>query len=277
MFENNTDKFDQHFLVDKEVIKQFLTAANITKKDVVVEIGPGKGQITCQISIRAKKVICIELDQRLKPYLDDIQKNYNNVEVIYGNVLNTYIPECNKIITSLPYSIIEPFINKLLKCKFEELIMITGKRYAENVISKQMNKLSLLTNCFFDAEYILDIPPKCFNPAPRVMSSMIKLKPKSEYDIDDMKELIFRYMFFYQEKKTKNALVESIIKAYNVKGEQITQRMARELINNCFCDENLLEKKFINYSNKEIMQINNIIEELINEKSRSQKIKGKTL
>lgn len=90
--------------------------------------------------------------------------------------------------------------------------MITGKRYAENVISKQMNKLSLLKNCFFDAEYILDIPPKCFNPAPRVMSSMIKLTPKSEYDIDGMKELTFRYMFFIKKIKLKMLLLNQLLK-----------------------------------------------------------------
>ena len=54
-------------------------------------------------------------------------------------MLDTYIPTCNKIVTSLPYSIIEPFINKLLKCQFEEIIMITGKKYAEAVVTKKVN------------------------------------------------------------------------------------------------------------------------------------------
>lgn len=276
MFENDTDKFDQHFLVDQKMIFKFLATANIDKNDVVVEIGPGKGQITRQIARQAKKVICIELDQRLKPYLNMVQKECDNIEIIYGNVLDTYIPTCNKIVTSLPYSIIEPFINKLLKCQFEEIIMITGKKYAEAVVTKKVNKLSLLTNCFFNAKYILDIPPECFNPSPRVMSSIIKLKPKSEYDIEDDKELIFRFMFYFQDKKIKNALVEVFIRSFEIRNEKITQRTVRKLISD-FCDDaSLLEKKFMNCSNKELQQIDILIDEMIKKKFL-ERVKSKTL
>ena len=111
MFINETDKLDQHFLFDEEVINKFINFCDLKDTNVVVEVGPGEGNITRLLCEKSKQVIAIEKDLRLKGKLDILEKEYDNLQVIYGNVLDTYIPECDKIITSLPYSIIEPFIN----------------------------------------------------------------------------------------------------------------------------------------------------------------------
>lgn len=256
MFENDTDRFDQHFLIDENTINTFIEEANLSKKDIVVEIGPGKGQITSLIAPKVKKLICIELDERLKSYLKKIQDKYKNIDIIYSNVLEEYIPECNKIITSLPYSIIEPFINKLLKCKFDEIIMIIGKRYADGVINNELNKLSLLTNCYFKTTYIMDIPPEYFNPSPRVMSAMIKLVPISDRQIKDFNLLIFRYMFYYRDKKVRNALMESLIRSFEIVNNPITKRISKDIINNLEIEEELLNKLFSTCSNDEIVYLN---------------------
>ena len=149
MFKQDSDHLDQHFLVDEEVVQDFISYAHIEKEDIVVEVGPGRGILTKKIAPLAKKVICIELDLTLKDTLDALKENYNNLEIIYDNVLKAYIPPCDKIITALPYSIIEPFINKLLKCDFKEVIMIMGNRFVDSVCNHEITKLSLLTNCFF--------------------------------------------------------------------------------------------------------------------------------
>ena len=254
MFLNNTDYFDQHFLIDSQVINKFIESANLSKNDVVVEIGPGKGQITELIAPRVKKIICIELDTRLKPFLKELQKKHSNIEVIYDSVLSVEIPHCNKIITSLPYSIVEPFMHKMINTKFDELLMITGSRFAKGVRDNELSKLALMTNCYFESEYIMDIIPSSFKPEPRVVSSMIKLKHNDINAISNFNLLMFRYMFYFADKNIKNSLIESLIKIRN-----ITQKQSKEIINSVNLDKELSEKKFETCSNEDLLKLNDII------------------
>ncbi len=253
MFKNDTDLLDQHFLKDREVINNFINLCNIKNNEEVVEIGPGTGTLTKELCPKAKKVTAIELDNNLKPYLDKLVSKYNNLEIIYGNSLEEYIPKCDKIITALPYSIIEPFINKLLKCEFKELYMIMGLNYINNLESN--NKLSLLTKSFFNVEKLGEIPPDAFEPKPRVMSGIVKLTPK-ELDIND-KYYIIRELFFYRDKKIKNSLKEILIKKYN-----ITQKESISKIEELNINEELLDKKFEVLSNKELEELLDNIKEL---------------
>ena len=131
-FNNNTEYLDQHFLINEDIINKFIDICNLFKEDIVLEIGPGKGVLTKIISSKVKKLYVIEKDIRLKKYLDKI----DNIEVIYDSCLDVDFPKVDKIITSLPYSIIEPFIYKLINTDFKELYMIIGKSYVDNVLNK---------------------------------------------------------------------------------------------------------------------------------------------
>ena len=252
-FVNETDKLDQHFLIDEKVIQKFIESAELKESDIVVEVGPGKGNISSLIVSKVKKLYLIEKDERLKHFLNKLLR-YDNVEIIYDSVLDTFIPKCDKIITSLPYSIIEPFIYKIIKCDFKEIIMITGNKYADNVISNKITKLSLLTNCFFKATKIMDILPESFNPKPRVLSSMIKLVKISENDLSDIL-IIFRNLFFYGDKKLKNALMESLIRLNYLKGNNLTKKEAKEIIAKVNLSEEILSKEFNIVSNEELALI----------------------
>ena len=170
MFENDSDYLDQHFLIDDSVINKFINICNLNKEDVIVEIGPGKGNITKRIIPKVKDIILIEKDIRLKEYLDKLE-----AKVIYDNVLNIDIPKCDKIITSLPYSIIEPFIYKLVNSNFKEVYMIMGSNYINNCLNKEITNLSILTNTYFNIEKYFDIPKEDFYPMPKTLSSVIKL------------------------------------------------------------------------------------------------------
>src|SRR5574344_1123521 len=129
MFKEDTDALDQHFLIDADVKNAFLKEIDVSNDDDIVEIGPGKGNRTRLMSPYAKSLTVIEIDKRLAPYLEAIP----NIKIIYGSCLDEDIPKCNKIVTSLPYSITEPFIYKLTNTLFDKLIMICGKRYADSV------------------------------------------------------------------------------------------------------------------------------------------------
>lgn len=257
-FINETDKLDQHFLVDQTIIDRFIKEANLKKSDVVVEVGPGKGNISKFIADKVKKLYLIELDRRLEKYLVPLSYEKGNIELIFDSVLDTFIPECDKIITSLPYSIVEPFIYKVIKCDFKEMLMITGSRFANNVMENKITKLSLLTNSFFKVEKIMDIIPESFNPKPRVLSSMIKLTKIKETDLSDAM-IILRNLYFYDDKKIKNALIESFIRLNYLKNIKLTQKEAKKIVNELNIDEILLNKTFNSISNEEL----NIIYESI--------------
>ena len=249
MFNNDTNYLDQHFLIDNKVIDDFINEVDPKIDDVIVEIGPGKGVITSKILPYVNNYTVIEKDSNLIPFLSE----FNGINIINANVLDIEIPKCNKIITSLPYSIIEPFIYKLIDTKFDKLIMICGNNYALNVLNKSNNKLSLLTNMFFKMNYIEEIKPSSFNPEPRVLSSLITLEPLDE-SILNKNELIIRNLFLYRYMKLKNALKEILIKLNN-----ITQNEAKDIINKYNIEDNILNKKFDDLSNFEVNYLINII------------------
>ena len=240
MFINDTDYLDQHFLVDDKVILDFIKSCNLTKDEIVVEVGPGKGTLTKIIAPKVKELTVIELDQRLKEYLDKVP----NIKVIYGNVLDIDIPLCDKIITALPYSIIEPFMHKMIKTNFKELYMIMGSNYVNNVINNKITYLSLLTNTFFKTNKLFDIYPESFNPKPRVMSSAVKMVKKEEYSQLDK---LFINMFNLNNMKVKNALRESLIKENN-----ITKKESKKIIEELNINEDILNKRFDMLSNDEL-------------------------
>ena len=254
-FINDTDYFDQHFLIDDKIINKFIDISQFNSNDVVVEIGPGNGVLTNIIAKKVKKLYCIELDVRLKKYLDEICKKNKNVEIIYSSVLDIEIPKCNKIITSLPYSIVEPFMHKMIKTDFEELFMITGNKFAKGVENKEITYLSLLTNCFFDFEKVMEIEPTSFNPMPHTLSAMLKIKHKEE---KNKIYLFFKNMYLLDHKKIKNAIIESLIQI----GYVNTQRESRNIIDSLDLSSDLLETKFEVCSNEQLMVLYKKIEKL---------------
>ena len=259
-FKNDTNYLDQHFLVDKSIFNTFIEEANLSVYETVVEIGPGKCEISDIIAKRSKHLTCIEKDLKLEPYLNILQEKHDNVEVIFDSALHAYIPECDKIISALPYSITEPFIEKLLRCNFKEAILIVGKRFADSVVEEKINKLALLTNSFFRAEKIIDIAPDAFNPQPRVMSSMIRLTPLKREELNySFKKFIFRELFFNRDKKLKNNLMEAMIEFVKLHDKPLTKKESKAIIEGYNIPKETLNKQIENLSNEEFELIYNAL------------------
>lgn len=255
-FVNDTNYLDQHFLVDKSVMNAFIDACNLNITDNVVEIGPGKGDLSDTIARRVNHITCIEIDRNLEPFINVLKERHDNLDVIYGNALNVFIPDCNKIISALPYSITEPFIEKLLRCNFEEADLIVGKRFADAVAENKIEKLSLLTNSFFKVEKVFDIEPNAFNPQPRVMSSMIRLTPMLRSELkNNFKKFVFREMFFKRDRKLKNNLMEALIEFAKVHGTKLTKKESKSVVEEYNIDKLTLNKKMENLSNEEFKSI----------------------
>ncbi len=251
-FINDINYLDQHFLIDKTIINAFIDASHLKINENVVEIGPGKGDISDTIARRVNHLTCIEIDRNLEPFINVLKDRHSNIDVMYGSALNVYIPKCDKIISALPYSITEPFIEKLIRCDFDEAILIVGKRFADNVVEKNHNKLALLTNSFFRVEKIMDIGPDAFDPRPRVMSSMIRIIPIKREDLNlNFRKFIFREMFFYRDRKLKNNLMEALIEFVKLHGKKLTKKESKSIIDGYNLPKEMLNKRMENLSNDE--------------------------
>ena len=110
---NPNKKLGQNFLIDKNIVKKIIAVSEINQNDVILEIGTGLGALTEDIAKLAKKIYGIEIDHRLSSYLKDKLSIYSNIEIIHGDVLDIEIPEHNKVISNIPYTITGPLIDKI--------------------------------------------------------------------------------------------------------------------------------------------------------------------
>jgi 16S rRNA (adenine1518-N6/adenine1519-N6)-dimethyltransferase len=213
-------KFGQNFLIDTHVLDKIIKAAEITKEDFVVEIGPGIGTLTQYLCENAREVVAVEIDKMLLPILEDTLSAYDNVSVINQDILkldlNTVIKERNngrpiKIVANLPYYITTPIIMDLFE-KHIPLINVTvmvQKEVAERMQSapgsKDYGALSLAVQYYAKPYIAANVPPNCFMPRPGVGSAVIKLTLHTDTPITVQDEgLLFRLIraSFNQRRKT---------------------------------------------------------------------------
>ena len=172
-------KIGQNFLIDKQVVKREINYADLSKNDIVLEIGPGEGILTKILATKAKKVIAIEIDSRLVEKLEPTLPD--NVRLINSDVLkidfNT-IPAFNKVVSNLPFQISSPITFKLLEYPFTKAVLIYQKDFADRMVAKQGSKdySRLSVGVYYKAHCrILEtVSRKCFYPTPKVDSCIIE-------------------------------------------------------------------------------------------------------
>ncbi len=232
-----TLSFDQHFLTNIDIVKASVKAAELSKKDTVLEIGSGKGILTKELAKKCKEVIAIEIDESLKPELEKLPKN---VEILYGNALKLIDDvHFTKIVANIPYSITEPLFGKLLKLELEVAILLIGKNFYE--LLSQAGKWNTISKLFFEIEKVMDVSRDDFEPRPRTDSVLIKITPrKKPLSIEEkiMKELILQ-----DDKKLKNALLFAQMRVRN-----ITKNQAREEIEKIKLSKELWDKRVMHLS-----------------------------
>ena len=213
----------QNFLINDEVIQRTIDAANITNKDLIIEIGPGLGTLTNLLLEKAKKVIAIELDNRMVNILKERFELYNNFEIIYDDVLKVDLKniiekekrengiETVKIVANLPYYITTPIIMKLLEDKLdiESITVMVQKEVADRLTAipgeKKAGAITYSVNYYCEAENVVEVPKESFVPAPEVESGVIKLilRDKAPVELKD-EDKFFKLIkvSFMQRRKT---------------------------------------------------------------------------
>ncbi len=212
-------KYGQNFLQDQYILDSIVDGAKVTKEDVIIEIGPGQGALTKHLAIEADRVYCIEIDEDLKPYLDKIERDYENVEVNYGDFLELDFKAFlehraisrYKLVANLPYYITTPILMKLYE-EGGDFVSITvmvqkevGDRLASESGTKDYGALTALTQIICDVDKVCDVPNTSFYPVPKVDSVVIKLirndRIKEVKDINIFKRVV-KAAFFNRRKNS---------------------------------------------------------------------------
>lgn len=218
---NFQKKFGQNFLIDTHVLEKIIRAANITKDDFIVEIGPGIGTMTQYLCEAAREVVAVEIDKKLIPILEnDTLAAYDNVTVINQDILkldlNKLVQERNngkpvKVVANLPYYITTPIIMGLFEkdTPIENITVMVQKEVAERMQvgpgTKDYGALSLAVQFYADPYIVANVPPNCFMPRPNVGSAVIQLTKHKEKPVKVKDEkLMFRLIraSFNQRRKT---------------------------------------------------------------------------
>nr|MCR4717169.1 16S rRNA (adenine(1518)-N(6)/adenine(1519)-N(6))-dimethyltransferase RsmA [Lachnospiraceae bacterium] len=213
-------KFGQNFLIDSHVLNKIIDASDITKDDLVLEIGPGIGTLTQYLAEAAREVVAVEIDRDACEVLKATLSPYENVTVINKDVLKMDLKrialEYNddrpfKVVANLPYYITTPIIMTLLEERLPlELITVmvqkeVALRMQAEPGSKDYGALSLAVQYYADPYIAANVPPNCFMPRPNVGSAVIRLKlhDKPPVKVDD-EELMFKLIraSFNQRRKT---------------------------------------------------------------------------
>ncbi len=221
-------KFGQNFLIDGHVLDKIIAAAEVTKEDCVVEIGPGIGTLTQYLAEAARNVISIEIDKMLIPILQETLADYDNVTVINQDVLKTdlweLVREHNegrpvKVVANLPYYITTPIIMNLFESRLpvSSVTVMVQKEVAQRMQAgpgtKDYGALSLAVQYFAVPYIAANVPPNCFMPRPRVGSAVIRLtrheKPPVEVADEQAMFQIIRASFNQRRKTLVNSLHNS--------------------------------------------------------------------
>lgn len=253
---NFQKKFGQNFLIDEHVLDKIIRAAEITKNDYVLEIGPGIGTMTQYLACAAREVTAVEIDRALIPILEDTLKEYDNVSIINEDILKVDIAalakEKNggrpiKVVANLPYYITTPIIMGLFESHvpLESITVMVQKEVADRMQvgpgTKDYGALSLAVQYYAEPYIVANVPPNCFMPRPAVGSAVIRLTRHQKPPVEVMDEkLMFRLIraSFNQRRKTlanglKNsgelnlskevitAAIEKLGKGSSVRGEAL--------------------------------------------------------
>ena len=239
----------QNFLIASWVPESIARESGVTRDVGVLEIGPGIGPLTQQLCLNAGKVCAVELDNRLKPILDLTVGEFDNLEIIWNDVLKLDIPALvaekfaglrPMACANLPYYITSPILTALLEAEcFDSVTVMVQKEVAQRIAaapgSADYSAFTVFCQYYAEPKLLFDVPAHCFLPQPKVTSAVIQLKVRKErnWDIADP-DIFFRTVkasFAMRRKKLSNGLASGF--------PELGKTGAAEVIAACGFDENV--------------------------------------
>ena len=254
----------QNFLIQSWVPHDIAEAADLNENCGVMEVGPGIGPLTQQLATRAKKVAAIELDRDLLPILGETMAPYPNVEIVPGDAMKLDFKELTedrfpgltvKACANLPYNITTPIITKMLESGcFKTITVMIQREVAKRICAApgdpDCGAFSLFCQYHAECEFLFEVPPECFIPAPKVTSAVIRLTPRSAPPVKADENALFSVIkaAYAQRRKT---LLNGLTAAY---GSKFSKDELRQAIVDCGLQdairgERLTLQDFANLSN----------------------------
>ena len=239
----------QNFLIASWVPEGIARKAGVDETAGVLEIGPGIGPLTQQLCLNAKKVCAVELDNRLKPILDMTVGEFDNLEIIWNDVLKLDVPALVKekfqglrpmACANLPYYITSPILTALLEAEcFDSVTVMVQKEVAVRIAAKpgsaDYSAFTVFCQYYAEPELLFDVPAHCFLPQPKVTSAVITLRTRKERPWDILDQNTFfrtvRASFAMRRKKLTNGLASGF--------PELGKNGAAEVIAACGLDENV--------------------------------------
>ncbi|MBI2118846.1 MAG: ribosomal RNA small subunit methyltransferase A [Elusimicrobia bacterium] len=263
-------KLSQNFLKDRGIAAQSVEGLKITKNDIVLEIGPGKGILTRLLLEQAKEVIAVEIDPNLHCFLQHELKSYKNLILLQGDFLE--LPWSKivsnqskvKIIGNLPYAVVSPILQKILAWDhWTTLVVMVQKEVGERILSQSGSKkygiLSISVQTKAYAEKLFSVSKNCFKPVPQVESSILRFFPLKHPLIEKKDEEHFfkvvRAAFMHRRKTILNSLKNSlncsaeILKSVLVQSQIFSERRAETLSLEEFKNLSLILQSTPHYEN----------------------------
>lgn len=237
----------QNFLINQEVVEGIIKSSEISKEDLVIEIGPGLGTLTKELLEIAGKVVCIELDSKMVGILEDRFKLYSNFELINQDILKVDLKKLieeqkkegnlktAKIVANLPYYITTPIIMKLLEeqLDLESITVMIQKEVADRLIAvpgeKNTGAITYAVYYYAQAKSIMEVLNNSFIPEPEVMSKVIQLKIRKQLPIkvENPQKMfsIIKNAFMQRRKTLLNALTNTKVFHNKKEGEEILKKL----------------------------------------------------
>jgi len=221
-------RWGQHFLIDRNILNKVVRTAHLGKEDIVLEVGPGLGEMTLALARQVKKVIAVEIDPKLVEILRKKTVDSPNVEVIKGDILKINFDQLHnqegqqiKVVANLPYQISTPLLFRFIESRnvFSALTLMLQKEVAERMIAlpggKDYGPLSVFTQAVSNLSICLFIKPSAFFPPPKVESAVIhmvwKERPVVSLEEEEWFKKVVRGCLGYRRKRLMNALKYSDI------------------------------------------------------------------
>ena len=238
----------QNFLIDGNIVRKIVRSADIGKDDYVLEIGPGMGTLTEELALNAKKVIALEIDERLRPVLAETLDPYDNVEVVYGDVLKLPLREiieekCGgqpvKVVANLPYYVTTPIIGRLIEenLPLKSISVMVQKEVADRMAAKPHTKdygsLTLFVGFYTEPQIMMKVPKTVFMPQPKIDSSVIRLNVKKDLP-DTNRDSYFKLVRAAFSKRRK-----TLINALSTYGLEADKEEIREALKRAGIEETI--------------------------------------